>query len=111
MKVKRFIAINMQQGLKLVREELGPDAVILSSRKVDGQVEIMAALNYDEAELRNRVPEPERSKSTTELIRRETERHRQLEGELAKSRQRIAAVRRSTGAPVRPYLEIGRAHV
>jgi len=106
MKVKRFIAINMQQGLKLVREELGPDAVILSSRKVDGQVEIMAALNYDEAELRNRVPEPERSKSTTELIRRETERHRQLEGELAKSRQRIAAVRRSNGASVKPHLVV-----
>lgn len=104
MKVKRFIAANMQQGLKLVREELGPEAVILSSRKVDGQVEIMAAQNYDEVELRNRVPEPERNKSTSELIRRETERHRQLEGELAKSRQRIAAVRRSTGAPVRPYL-------
>src|SRR5690606_37213777 len=106
MKVKRFIAINMQQGLKLVREELGPDAVILSSRKVDGQVEIMAALYYDEAELRNRVTEPERSQSTTELIRRETERHRQLEGEQAKSRQRIAAVRRSNGASVKPHLVV-----
>lgn len=106
MKVKRIIAANMQQGLKLVREELGPEAVILSSRKVDGQVEIMAAQNYDEAELRNRVPEPERSKSTTELIQRETERHRQLEGELAKSRQRIAAVRRSTGAAGRPQLVV-----
>lgn len=104
MKVKRFIAASMQQGLKLVREELGADAVILSSRKVDGQVEIMAALNYDETELRSRVPEPERNKSTAELIQRATERHRHLEDELAKSRQRIAAVRRSTNTVVRPVM-------
>lgn len=34
-----------------VRQELGPDAVIVSNRKVGGQVELVAALDLDEAQL------------------------------------------------------------
>lgn len=49
MKIKRYFAADMRQALQLVREEQGPDAVILSNRKVDGGVEIVAALDYDEA--------------------------------------------------------------
>ncbi len=48
MKVKRFIAEDMRTALRDVREELGADAVILSSRKLDHQVEILAAMDYDE---------------------------------------------------------------
>ena len=33
----------------MVREEQGPDAVILSNRRVDGGVEIVSAVDYDEA--------------------------------------------------------------
>src|SRR5690606_27863045 len=99
MKVKRFSAATMQQGLKLVREELGADAMILSSRKTEGRVEIMAALNFDEKELRSRVPEQARDKSTAELIQLESDRHCQLQAELEKSRQRIAAVHPSSERP------------
>src|SRR5690606_35970836 len=98
-KVKRFSAATMQQGLKLVREELGADAMILSTRKADGVVEIMAALNFSEEELRNQAPEPVRAKSTAELIKLETDKHRQLQDELERSRQRIAAVRQSNVRP------------
>jgi len=49
MKVKRFFAPDMRQAIRLVRETQGPDAVILSNRKVDGGVEIIAALDYDES--------------------------------------------------------------
>ena len=49
MKVKRFFAPDMRQAIRLVREALGPDAVILSNRKVDGGIEIVAALGYDES--------------------------------------------------------------
>ena len=48
MKVKRFIAEDMRTALRDVKEELGADAVILSSRKLDNQVEILAAMDYDE---------------------------------------------------------------
>ncbi|MEA3243055.1 MAG: flagellar biosynthesis protein FlhF, partial [Pseudomonadota bacterium] len=49
MKVKRFFAPDMRQAIRLVREAQGPDAVILSNRKVDGGIEIIAALDYDES--------------------------------------------------------------
>jgi flagellar biosynthesis protein FlhF len=48
MRVKRFIADDMRTALREVREELGADAVILSNRKVNDQVEILAAMDYDE---------------------------------------------------------------
>ncbi|MCW9012386.1 MAG: flagellar biosynthesis protein FlhF [Gammaproteobacteria bacterium] len=48
MKVKRFVADDMRTAIRLVKEELGANAVILSNRKVDGQVEILAAMDYDE---------------------------------------------------------------
>jgi flagellar biosynthesis protein FlhF len=47
MKLKRFIAPDMRQALRLVREEQGPDAVILSNQRVDGGIEIIAAVDYD----------------------------------------------------------------
>jgi flagellar biosynthesis protein FlhF len=47
MKIKRFVAHDIRQALRLVREELGPDAVILSNRSVDGRTVVMAAVDYD----------------------------------------------------------------
>jgi len=48
MKVKRFFAPDMRQAIQKVREDQGPDAVILSNRQVDGGIEIIAALDYNE---------------------------------------------------------------
>lgn len=62
MKVKRFFAPDMRQAIRLVREAQGADAVILSNRKVDGGVEIISAVDYDESLLENDTrqasPEP-----------------------------------------------------
>jgi flagellar biosynthesis protein FlhF len=51
MKMKRYTAPDMRQALKRVREEQGADAVILSSRRVDGRVEITVAVDDDESQL------------------------------------------------------------
>ena len=51
MKVKKFTAATSRDALRKVREALGPDAVILSNRPVDGQVEILALDNEDVASL------------------------------------------------------------
>jgi flagellar biosynthesis protein FlhF len=48
MKIKRFVAPDMRTAFALVRQEQGPDAVILSNRMTDDGVEIVAASNYDE---------------------------------------------------------------
>lgn len=47
MGVKRYMAEDMRQALKMIRDELGPDAVILSNRRVPGGVEILTTLDYD----------------------------------------------------------------
>jgi flagellar biosynthesis protein FlhF len=50
MKIKHYRAADMRQALRLVRDEQGPDAVILSSRRIQGGVEVVAAIDYDAQE-------------------------------------------------------------
>src|SRR3972149_3569020 len=47
MKVKKFLAATSREALRQVKEELGPDAVILSSQQVGDEVEIMALASVD----------------------------------------------------------------
>ena len=54
MKIKRFFAPDMRQAIRTVRDEQGPDAVILSTRSTAGGIEIVAAVDYD-AELVNGI--------------------------------------------------------
>ena len=49
MKIKRYTAPSMRAALALVRAEQGPDAVILSSRRSEEGIEVIAAVDYDEA--------------------------------------------------------------
>lgn len=52
MKVKRIHAEDMRQAIRKVREEQGPDAVILSTKKTATGVEVLAALDAKVDELR-----------------------------------------------------------
>lgn len=47
MKVKRFVAQDMRQAIRMVRDSLGEDAVILSNKSVDGGIELMAAVDLE----------------------------------------------------------------
>jgi len=49
MKIKRFQAEDVRTTIRKVRETLGPDAVILSNKRVSGGIEIVAAIDYDES--------------------------------------------------------------
>ena len=94
MKVKRFFAPTMTQALRLVREEMGDDAVILSNRRVDGGVEIVTALQYDEGEARQRLGVTGvEATNAARLAELQAEQHRQLQQELDRSRSRIRQVR------------------
>ena len=61
MKIKRFVAQDMRQALRMVREALGEEAVILSNKSVDGGIELTAAVDLvdDLADdtLDQRIPE------------------------------------------------------
>lgn len=56
MKIIRICAANIREAMRRVRDELGPDAVILSNRRVDRGVEIIASTDYDEALLQQIPP-------------------------------------------------------
>lgn len=49
MRIKRFLAPDMRTALRMIRDEQGPDAVILSNRAAEGGIEVVSATDYDEA--------------------------------------------------------------
>ena len=59
MNVKKFTAPTSREALRKVREALGPDAVILSNRPVDGAVEILALASDDVASVSAPAPDSE----------------------------------------------------
>ncbi len=48
MKIKRYVAPTMREAIAQVRAEQGPEAVILSNRRIDDGMEVIAAVDYDE---------------------------------------------------------------
>jgi len=75
MKMKRFFAKDIKQAMRMVKDELGADAVIMSNRTVDGGVEIVAAQDFDAQTLQHQInqsttaipapePTPETKKSS-----------------------------------------------
>ena len=65
MRIKRFCAPDMRQAMRLVREELGADAVILSNKTVDEGVEIVAAMDFDHEMFQNQGGETIRKPAVT----------------------------------------------
>jgi len=49
MNIKRYKARDMREALRRIREDQGPDAVILSSRKTDAGLEVISAVDFDES--------------------------------------------------------------
>ena len=79
MKAKRFTAKNMQQALRMVSDELGPDAVILSNKRLGKGVEVIAALDYQEV--------------TNEQQQQELDRQLALQQELEQAKQATGKIR------------------
>ena len=59
MKIKRFVAKDMRTALTEVKEFLGPDAIILSNKKVAGGVEIVAAVDPEALPVKAQAAEQE----------------------------------------------------
>jgi len=60
MKIVRHIAPDMRQAMRSIREQLGDDAVILSSRRIPEGVEVTAAIDFDATSLQGRDERPPR---------------------------------------------------
>lgn len=63
MKLKRYLGPNMRQVMALVREELGDDAVIMSTRNTDEGVEIVAAID-PESSMKQEAPLQQRARAS-----------------------------------------------
>ena len=61
MKIKRFTAETMREAIRKVRETWGPDAVILSNKKLGNGVEITAAIDFEEEEVEQLATEMART--------------------------------------------------
>ncbi|MFM1891205.1 MAG: flagellar biosynthesis protein FlhF [Pseudomonadota bacterium] len=94
MKVKRFVAQDMRQAIRLVRETLGPDAVILSNKTVDGGVELMAAVDLEPAGLTETVDQRIASRPAAGAAPRRSEAPVRPGGEPAAADDPLAAMRR-----------------
>jgi flagellar biosynthesis protein FlhF len=68
MKIKRFVAKDMRQAMREVREEQGPDAVILSTRRLAEGIEVIAAIDYDEALIREAARHGATSAEASEVL-------------------------------------------
>jgi len=112
MKVKRIFAPDMRQAMRRVRDEIGPDAVIISNHRVAGGVEVVAAREDEyeaaQAELkrsRNRRPSGSRDEQIRILTgghshqSEQASRNAALEEELNRTRARIAEASRRITEP------------
>ncbi|MET0288035.1 MAG: flagellar biosynthesis protein FlhF [Pseudoxanthomonas sp.] len=98
MKIKRFTAPDMRTALRMVREEHGADAVILSNRRTDEGVEIVAASNYDEGMVQQQLEaaarrEAEFAAATAEKVAQEQRMAAEREAAQAARQQALAQAR------------------
>ncbi|KZX76991.1 hypothetical protein A3715_11880 [Oleiphilus sp. HI0009] len=95
MKVKRYFSHSMQDALRQIREDLGPDAVILSNSKTNGGVEILATAEYEDQPEQGvaQVSNNETKVSASELAKQRAERSLELQAEMDRSRRRIESVK------------------
>jgi flagellar biosynthesis protein FlhF len=75
MNVKKFTAATSREALRKVRDALGPDAVILSNRPVDGIVEILALASDDVASMASPAPGTDMAQPRPHLQHLEEEAH------------------------------------
>src|SRR5512146_1592339 len=71
MKIVRHVAREMRQAMRAIRDRLGDDAVILSSRRVSDGVEVTAAIDFDAESLEGAPVQPLIDAPVSPLLRRE----------------------------------------
>ncbi|MCI6796289.1 MAG: flagellar biosynthesis protein FlhF [Succinatimonas sp.] len=80
MKLKRFCAKDMRSALALIKVELGPDAVIMSSKRIKEGVEIVAGLQDDSA-----VSKIKQEKKSSDLLKKIIDNDKSLSNYLSES--------------------------
>ncbi|MCW8884097.1 MAG: flagellar biosynthesis protein FlhF [Motiliproteus sp.] len=105
MKVKRFFAPDMSSAMRLVRDEVGPDAVILSNSSVAGGVEVVVALEYSETVPQRQAEaraDGRRDRQVTALVG--TRKPQRLRTEMGRTRAALASGQEQKAVSEPPYL-------
>jgi flagellar biosynthesis protein FlhF len=113
MKIKRFVAPDMRTAFAMVRQEHGPDAVILSNRMTDDGVEIVAASNYDEALVQHTLQamRSERESAQADTVRLQVQDSAPVNPPSASLEQRGPSPAEEAAAYFRPRGKSPAAHV
>jgi flagellar biosynthesis protein FlhF len=110
MKIKRFLAPDMRQAMRDVRAEQGADAVILSTRRLEEGIEIIAAVDYDESLMREAVrqntPAPEAIKPLAKEPVKETPKERIKDIAKETAKEPAKEVRAATPPPPPPPMPV-----
>ncbi|MEH6823985.1 MAG: flagellar biosynthesis protein FlhF [Motiliproteus sp.] len=90
MKVRRFFAPDMSQAMRLVRDEVGSEAMILSNTRVAGGVELVVALESDVQIAQSRSSQPKAPARQQPIPPVGRKREQALELELGRARSELA---------------------
>ncbi|MFT6913977.1 MAG: flagellar biosynthesis protein FlhF [Motiliproteus sp.] len=90
MKVRRFFAPDMSQAMRMVREEVGSEAMILSNTRVAGGVELVVALEADVLVARSRHSDPRPSVAPQAAVPVGRQRDQSLDQSLARARSELS---------------------
>lgn len=95
MKLKRYIAPTTRAAMALIREELGAEAVIMSTRNTDEGVEVVAAIDPDAIAEKARKEQANARRSKSHYISNELEpaTTQQSQLEISRMAQELQAVR------------------
>ena len=105
--MKRFFAEDMRRALLQVKETLGPDAVIMSNKKVNGGVEIVAAIDGDAEPQAPQVAAPEAATESS-VASASTDEYAEPANSLAEilARQAKHPAMRSNNDPAQPAPQV-----
>jgi flagellar biosynthesis protein FlhF len=115
MKIKRFLASDMRQAMRDVRAEQGADAVILSTRRLEDGIEIIAAVDYDESLMREAArhgapsPTQEAKAAVAEAPKKEAPKKEPIKESAKERLKEIAREPRAVAPEARPAVAEVRA--
>jgi flagellar biosynthesis protein FlhF len=115
MKIKRFLASDMRQAMRDVRAEQGADAVILSTRRLEDGIEIIAAVDYDESLMREAArhgapsPTQEAKAAVAEASKKEAPKKEPIKESAKERLKEIAREPRAVAPEARPAVAEVRA--
>lgn len=96
MKMKRFQAKDMRTALKMVRDTLGPDAVIISNKSIQDGIELVAAMDFDASIVRDVPISTETQQKPTAVAELNISSQHALQTELSEIKQLLGDFFRET---------------